>query len=61
MPAQTGDSSIIAAALIITCNEIASKFVYRKSNHYLAILSIIKYMKIGVIYGLFVEAFKLGS
>lgn len=61
MPAQTGDSSIIAAAIIITCNEIISKLVYNRQNYNITILSMLKYTKIGIIYGLFVEAFKLGS
>lgn len=61
MPAQTGDSSIIASAIIITCNEIISKVVYNKQNDEIIIVSIIKYTKIGIMYGLFVEAFKLGS
>ena len=61
MPAQTGDSSIIAAAIIITFNETMSKLVYSQRHYPILILSIIKYTKIGIIYGLFVEAFKLGS
>lgn len=61
MPAQTGDSSIIAAAIIITFNEIMSKLVYSHKNYSVLMLSIIKYTKIGIVYGLFVEAFKLGS
>ena len=60
MPAQTGDSSIIAASFITTCNEILSRIVY--SNKKRCIISpYINYIKIGVVYGLFVDAFKLGS
>ena len=61
MPAQTGDSSIVAAAIIITCNEILSNIVYKNETYNISILSTIKYTKIGIVYGLFVEAFKLGS
>ena len=61
MPGQTGDSSIIAASIIVTLNEVISKSVYRQPNKDRAIIWITKYTKIGIIYGLFVEAFKLGS
>ena len=61
MPAQTGDSSIIAAAMIITFNEIISQLVYSYHNSSYRILYILKYTKIGIMYGLLVEAFKLGS
>nr|AOM64553.1 hypothetical protein Riqu_074 [Riquetophycus sp.] len=61
IPAQTGDSSIIAASLIVTYNEIISQIVYNNIGNKRFTLSIIKYTKIGIIYGLFVEAFKLGS
>lgn len=61
MPAQTGDSSIIAACMIITYNEITSQLIYNNKTNKNFIISVIKYTKIGIIYGLFVEAFKLGS
>nr|YP_010903041.1 hypothetical protein P4C74_pgp138 [Hypnea pseudomusciformis]WCH55095.1 hypothetical protein [Hypnea pseudomusciformis]WCH56688.1 hypothetical protein [Hypnea pseudomusciformis] len=59
--AQTGDWSIIAAAIIIAYNEIISKMVYKHPNNQLIILTIINNLKIGIIYGLLVDAFKLGS
>lgn len=61
MPAQTGDSGIIAASIIITCNEILSNRIYKRKNYNLIFWNIINYIKIGIIYGLFVDAFKLGS
>lgn len=69
IPAQTGDWGIIAAAIIVTNQELISKITYqRKANsNYKSILTIdffFKYcnsIKIGIIYGLFVDAFKLGS
>lgn len=69
IPAQTGDWGIVAAAIIVTNQEIVSKITYQKnlskyygSNKLLALL--FKYcngVKIGILYGLFVDAFKLGS
>nr|QCI07447.1 hypothetical protein [Leiomenia cribrosa] len=61
MPAQTGDSGIIAASIIITCHEILSKIIYNQNNNNIIFWNIINYIKIGIIYGLFVDAFKLGS
>nr|YP_010726257.1 hypothetical protein P8481_pgp140 [Hypnea brasiliensis]WDY84732.1 hypothetical protein [Hypnea brasiliensis] len=59
--AQTGDWSIIAAAIIVTYNEIISKIVYKYKDHPLIIFKTINNIKIGIIYGLLVDAFKLGS
>lgn len=69
IPAQTGDWGIVAAAIIVTNQEIISKIIYQyKKFKYFqdnSILTIVlKYcnnIKIGIIYGLFVDAFKLGS
>lgn len=60
LPSQTGEWGIINAAFIITINEFISKLIYRqkKKNKY---LKFINNIRIGVIYGLFVDAFKLGS
>lgn len=60
IPAQTGDWTIIGASLIITINEIISKNAYT-SKKKLFIITIFNYIRIGILYGLFVEAFKLGS
>lgn len=63
IPGQTGDWGIIGAAIIVTCYEITSKKIYtnssvKKDNF---ILLHINNIKVGVIYGFFVDAFKLGS
>nr|YP_009541598.1 hypothetical protein [Synarthrophyton chejuense]AYR05607.1 hypothetical protein [Synarthrophyton chejuense] len=60
--AQTGDWGVIAAAIIVTNQEIVSKIIYKYT-----IINQIKWLtycnsiKIGILYGLFVDAFKLGS
>ena len=69
IPAQTGDWGIVAAAIIVINQEIISRINYHNhvsAKHKLnAILkTFLKYcnsIKIGILYGLFVDAFKLGS
>jgi len=62
IPAQTGDWGIMSAAIIVTINEILSKLIYnRKIYKNTIIINLINQIKIGIIYGLFVDAFKLGS
>nr|YP_009399677.1 hypothetical protein [Digenea simplex]ARW69496.1 hypothetical protein [Digenea simplex] len=66
IPAQTGDWNIISGAIIITGNEVLSKFIYKKLKNKpelksITIFYLINNIKIGIIYGLFVDAFKLGS
>ncbi len=63
MPAHTGDWSIISASIIITINEIISKYIYQiiRTNKTYIIIYFINDIKVGIIYGLFVDAFKLGS
>nr|YP_010197960.1 hypothetical protein LK227_pgp142 [Gracilaria multipartita]UAD86376.1 hypothetical protein [Gracilaria multipartita] len=63
IPSQTGDWGIIAASIIVAVNEIISKNVYKdiKKNHKFFRLYLLNYIRIGIIYGLFVDAFKLGS
>lgn len=62
IPAQTGDWGITSAAIIVTINEILSKFIYNKKLYNNSIIiHITNQIKIGIIYGLFVDAFKLGS
>lgn len=60
LPSQTGEWGIINGAFIITVNELVSKVIYsqKKKNKYFRFINNIR---IGVIYGLFVDAFKLGS
>ena len=69
IPAQTGDWGIVAAAIIVTNQEIISKITYQHnlSKYYKTNIILNKYLKycnsikIGILYGLFVDAFKLGS
>lgn len=69
IPAQTGDWGIVAAAIIVTNQEIISKITYQHnlSKYYKKNIIFKKYLqycnsiKIGILYGLFVDAFKLGS
>nr|QCI04477.1 hypothetical protein [Antithamnion hubbsii] len=62
IPAQTGDWSIISASIIVTSNEIISRFIYQnKKQAKFITVYLINSIKIGIIYGLFVDAFKLGS
>lgn len=63
IPGQTGDWGIIGAAIIVTFYEIASQKIYR--NHYLQknyfMILQVNNIKVGIVYGFFVDAFKLGS
>ena len=61
IPAQTGDWGVIAASIIVSISEITSKIIYQKLKYKKRVLSNLNYVKIGIIYGLFVDAFKLGS
>lgn len=69
IPAQTGDWGIIAAAIIVGNQEVISKINYQshisltsKINRVLKVfLKHCNSIKIGILYGLFVDAFKLGS
>nr|YP_010850593.1 hypothetical protein Ycf20 [Lophurella hookeriana]WGH13455.1 hypothetical protein Ycf20 [Lophurella hookeriana] len=62
IPSQTGDWNIISGSIIVTVNELINKFVYKTKNiDKLLILKLINNIKVGIIYGLFVDAFKLGS
>nr|YP_009122240.1 hypothetical protein [Vertebrata lanosa]AJH65998.1 hypothetical protein [Vertebrata lanosa] len=62
IPAQTGDWNIMSGSIIVTFNEIINKNIYRKQRlNQFALLQLLNNIKIGIIYGLFVDAFKLGS
>lgn len=62
IPAQTGDWNIMSGSIIITLNEIANKRIYKKKQVGKPLfLQLLNNVKIGIIYGLFVDAFKLGS
>lgn len=60
---QTAELDIVAAGLLTALTELVNWIVYRRRqqvSRYLWI-DILNYLKIGLIYSLFVEAFKLGS
>nr|YP_009313467.1 Hypothetical protein ycf20 [Galaxaura rugosa]SCW21721.1 Hypothetical protein ycf20 [Galaxaura rugosa] len=61
IPGQTGDWGIIGAAIIVAFYEIISQRIYLTSEFHQRINSQINEIKVGIIYGLFVDAFKLGS
>nr|YP_009315715.1 Hypothetical protein ycf20 [Trichogloeopsis pedicellata]SCW24373.1 Hypothetical protein ycf20 [Trichogloeopsis pedicellata] len=64
IPGQTGDWGIIGAAVIVTFYERISQQTYPlrfKNSLTHVFINRINYIKIGILYGLFVDAFKLGS
>ncbi len=52
----------MSGSIIVTLNEITNKKIYcnKNINQHL-IIQLLNNIKIGIIYGLFVDAFKLGS
>lgn len=52
----------MSGSIIVTLNEITSKKIYSNKmiNQYL-VFELLNNIKIGIVYGLFVDAFKLGS
>ena len=62
LPAQTEDWNIVSSATIVTLNEIVSLVVYRsRKSQTVTLVNLLNNTKIGIMYGLFVDAFKLGS
>lgn len=69
IPAQASEWGIAAAAIIIVNQEIISRISYQDNvlpvyKAHALIKTFLKYcnsIKIGILYGLFVDAFKLGS
>nr|YP_009396161.1 hypothetical protein [Melanothamnus harveyi]ARW65437.1 hypothetical protein [Melanothamnus harveyi] len=62
IPAQTGEWNIMSGSIIVTLNEITNKKIYSNKNmSQYPIVQFLNNIKIGIIYGLFVDAFKLGS
>nr|YP_009314078.1 Hypothetical protein ycf20 [Izziella formosana]SCW22332.1 Hypothetical protein ycf20 [Izziella formosana] len=64
IPGQTGDWGIIGAAIMVTFYERISQYTYPltiKKDINKLLIHRINYIKIGILYGLFVDAFKLGS
>lgn len=64
---QTGDWAIIAGAIVVTYIELFSKWIYTSNllSNQIVILNIffsnVNSLRIGILYGMFVDAFKLGS
>ncbi len=60
---QRGQLDVVIAALLVALTELVSAVVYRRSaaNARSLLLDCLNATKIGVIYSLFVDAFKLGS
>ena len=65
---QTGDWAILGSALLSAVVELISKIFYSSRKSHLEVfiypmnlLMFVNYLKIGLVYGFFVEAFKLGS
>ena len=64
IPGQTGDWGIIGSSIIVGCMEYISKCVYQKRSNSIKLkkyYDILNDIKIGTMYGLFVDSFKLGS
>nr|YP_009395347.1 hypothetical protein [Polysiphonia infestans]ARW64327.1 hypothetical protein [Polysiphonia infestans] len=62
IPAQTGEWNVISGSIIVTLNEITNKKIYgNKTMKKYLLIQLSNNIKIGIIYGLFVDAFKLGS
>nr|AIA21244.1 hypothetical protein [Pyropia kanakaensis] len=61
IPGQTGDWGIVAASLIVAATELTSKLVYSRQKRLEIKIDLVNNFKIGITYGLFVDAFKLGS
>nr|YP_010338072.1 hypothetical protein MW556_pgp150 [Erythrolobus coxiae]UNJ17657.1 hypothetical protein [Erythrolobus coxiae] len=66
LPGQTGDWAVVVSGILVSIIEIMSKIIYSqykkdKVKNNIKILIIMNNIKIGVIYGFFVDAFKLGS
>jgi len=52
----------MSGSIIVTLNEITNKKIYSNKNiNQYVIVQLLNNIKIGIIYGLFVDAFKLGS
>nr|YP_010336543.1 hypothetical protein MW557_pgp145 [Rhodospora sordida]UNJ14949.1 hypothetical protein [Rhodospora sordida] len=58
---QTGDWGIIAGAIAVTYIELFSNWVYSNNLLNNKLMANLNSLRIGIIYGMFVDAFKLGS
>mmetsp|Transcript_5237 Transcript_5237/g.22301 ORF Transcript_5237/g.22301 Transcript_5237/m.22301 type:complete len:106 (+) Transcript_5237:932-1249(+) len=58
---QTGDWGIIAGAITVTYMELFSNWVYQNDLIKNKLIANLNSLRIGIVYGMFVDAFKLGS
>ena len=59
---QDAQWDVVCAALVLIFSELTSRWVYQRRNLNLGLgIEVINNFKIGVVYSLFLEAFKLGS
>lgn len=64
IPGQTGDWGIIGSSIIVGCAEHISRYTYQRQSTSLKLrncYNVLNDIKIGTMYGLFVDSFKLGS
>nr|YP_010330385.1 hypothetical protein MW504_pgp075 [Rhodella violacea]UNJ18101.1 hypothetical protein [Rhodella violacea] len=62
IPNQTSDWGIVASSMFIACTEIINKVRYNRKHYNINFYcKVINSIKLGIIYGLFLDAFKLGS
>nr|YP_010336740.1 hypothetical protein MW559_pgp146 [Stylonema alsidii]UNJ15146.1 hypothetical protein [Stylonema alsidii] len=61
MVSQTGDWGIVAGAIAVTYIELLSNWIYGNNFRNNKLIININSLKIGIVYGMFVDAFKLGS
>ncbi len=60
---QKAELDIVAAALLVVITELISRFAYgsKPETQRSLLIQVINTLKLGLIYSLFIEAFKLGS
>jgi uncharacterized membrane protein YraQ (UPF0718 family) len=58
---QKAELDIIGAGLMVLFVELCSRLIYRFKEKNIFLLSVLNSVKIGIMYSLFFEAFKLGS
>nr|YP_009297427.1 hypothetical protein Eryt_102 [Erythrotrichia carnea]AOM66770.1 hypothetical protein Eryt_102 [Erythrotrichia carnea] len=71
LPSQTGDWGVVAGGIAVYFDDKFEQFLQGSSNcftfynvrpfYLMSVLDTLNSIKIGIIYGLFVDAFKLGS
>nr|YP_009297600.1 hypothetical protein Hrvl_084 [Hildenbrandia rivularis]AOM67144.1 hypothetical protein Hrvl_084 [Hildenbrandia rivularis] len=61
LPGQTGDWTIVGSGVIVSLLEYLSWYIYTENYIKSSNFSFVNELKIGIMYGLFVDSFKLGS